>query len=200
MCILHFRQCNVQCIPTGQLFRIARTLSVYVFLFAKGACSQRYKQQRSDAADVEQYEAAAMQFRNDVAVNPSDTEEAIWAFLAEAKLLGAPQARRQFLQVPRRGHLLPQLFLKSETSHAAKWRCEKALTGLAGGKGFQRRDASSIHCLPGWQRPSKDPTSCRRWKGQWQCLLCQSGEWSHRQCIAAATALHADGLPCSDAD
>ena len=59
------------------------------------------KQQRSDAADVEQYEAAAMQLRDDVAVNPSDTEEAIWAFLSEARLLGASQARRQFLQVPR---------------------------------------------------------------------------------------------------
>ncbi|CAK0781503.1 hypothetical protein CVIRNUC_005390 [Coccomyxa viridis] len=50
---------------------------------------------------AEQYEAAAMQFRDDVAVNPSDTEEAIWAFLSEARLLGASQARRQFLQVGR---------------------------------------------------------------------------------------------------
>jgi hypothetical protein len=32
-------------------------------------------------------------------VNPADTEEAIWAFLAEAKLLGAGRARQQFLQV-----------------------------------------------------------------------------------------------------
>lgn len=52
-----------------------------------------------------------MQFRDDVAVNPSDTEEAIWAFLSEARLLGASQARRQFLQVPRRDHLLLQLLL-----------------------------------------------------------------------------------------
>jgi hypothetical protein len=34
-----------------------------------------------------------------VAVNPSDTEEAIWAFLAEARLLGPTAARAQFLQV-----------------------------------------------------------------------------------------------------
>ena len=48
---------------------------------------------------AEQYEEAARQFRDDVAVNPADTEEAIWAFLAEAKLLGAERARQQFLQV-----------------------------------------------------------------------------------------------------
>ena len=46
-----------------------------------------------------------------MAVNPSDTEEAIWAFLSEARLLGALQARCQFLQVPRRDHLLLQLLL-----------------------------------------------------------------------------------------
>ena len=34
-----------------------------------------------------------------MAVNPSDTEEAIWAFLAEARLLGPTAARAQFLQV-----------------------------------------------------------------------------------------------------
>lgn len=53
----------------------------------------------SNSADAEQYEEAAKQFRDDVAVNPSDTEEAIWAFLSEAKLMGASKARQQFLQV-----------------------------------------------------------------------------------------------------
>ena len=40
-----------------------------------------------------------VQFRDDVAVNPNDTEESIWAFLCEAQLLGAEAARQQFLQV-----------------------------------------------------------------------------------------------------
>ena len=50
---------------------------------------------------AEQYEAGARQFRDDVAVNPNDTEEAIWAFLCEARLFGVAQARQQFLQVGR---------------------------------------------------------------------------------------------------
>ena len=140
-----------------------------------------------------------MQFRDDVAVNPSDTEEAIWAFLAEAKLLGASPARRQFLQVPRRHHRPLQLFPRFRTSHPAGKRSEETLNGFAGGKGSQRRDASSVHCLPGRQRSCKDPTSCRQWKGQWQCLLCQPGEWSRNQCIAAPTVLLSDRLLCPDA-
>jgi len=50
---------------------------------------------------VSSYEEGAKQFRDDVAVNPSDTEEAIWAFLCEAQLMGAERARSQFLQVGR---------------------------------------------------------------------------------------------------
>lgn len=33
-----------------------------------------------------------------MAVNPNDTEEAIWAYLAEAQLVGAAAARQQLLQ------------------------------------------------------------------------------------------------------
>ena len=51
------------------------------------------------SANAEQYEEAARQFRDDVAVNPADTEEAIWAFLSEAKIIGLAKARQQFLQV-----------------------------------------------------------------------------------------------------
>jgi lipoprotein NlpI len=46
----------------------------------------------------------AQQFRDDVAVNPNDTEEAIWAFLFEAQLVGPEQARQQFLQVGVKQH------------------------------------------------------------------------------------------------
>lgn len=45
------------------------------------------------------FQQSADQFRRDVAANPNDTEEAIWAFLAEAQIIGAPQARAQFLKV-----------------------------------------------------------------------------------------------------
>ena len=45
------------------------------------------------------FAGSATQFRDDVAANPNDTEEAIWAFIAEAQLLGADRARRQFQQV-----------------------------------------------------------------------------------------------------
>ncbi|GBG70902.1 hypothetical protein CBR_g8203 [Chara braunii] len=50
---------------------------------------------------LDQFEEAARQFREDVAVNPNDTEEAIWCFLAEARIHGPDEARRAFLQVGR---------------------------------------------------------------------------------------------------
>ena len=37
----------------------------------------------------------------DVAVNPNDTEESIWAFLCEAQTIGPVAARAQFLKVGR---------------------------------------------------------------------------------------------------
>lgn len=50
---------------------------------------------------LQQYQEGAQQFRDDVAVNPNDTEESIWAFLCEAQLVGPEAARQQFLQVGR---------------------------------------------------------------------------------------------------
>mmetsp|Transcript_21364 Transcript_21364/g.36403 ORF Transcript_21364/g.36403 Transcript_21364/m.36403 type:complete len:268 (+) Transcript_21364:79-882(+) len=47
------------------------------------------------------YEEAGTQFRSDVAVNPNDTEEAIWAYIAEARILGPEAASKQFLEVGR---------------------------------------------------------------------------------------------------
>ncbi|KAK3282580.1 hypothetical protein CYMTET_9689 [Cymbomonas tetramitiformis] len=41
----------------------------------------------------------AEQFRSDVAVNPNDTEEAIWAFMCEARLDGPEQAQQGMLKV-----------------------------------------------------------------------------------------------------
>ncbi|KAL6746512.1 hypothetical protein V8C86DRAFT_2940602 [Haematococcus lacustris] len=45
------------------------------------------------------YQEGAEQFRSDVAVNPNDTEEAIWAFICEARLQGPASARQNFLVV-----------------------------------------------------------------------------------------------------
>ncbi|KAH7284140.1 hypothetical protein KP509_34G040800 [Ceratopteris richardii] len=41
----------------------------------------------------------AVQFREDVAVNPNDTEESIWCFICEARVQGVENARKQFLEV-----------------------------------------------------------------------------------------------------
>lgn len=48
---------------------------------------------------LDRFQEGAAQFREDVAVNPNDTEEAIWCFLCEAQLYGTEAARRRFLEV-----------------------------------------------------------------------------------------------------
>lgn len=48
---------------------------------------------------LERFADGAKQFRDDVAVNPNDTEESIWALLCEARLLGFHEARRNMLHV-----------------------------------------------------------------------------------------------------
>ena len=50
---------------------------------------------------AEDYAAGAQQFRKDVALNPNDTEEAIWTFLCEARMpnLGFDAARERLLVV-----------------------------------------------------------------------------------------------------
>ncbi|GBF91154.1 hypothetical protein Rsub_04823 [Raphidocelis subcapitata] len=50
---------------------------------------------------VGSFQEGAKQFRDDVAVNPNDTEESIWAFLCEAQLEGPAAARANMLQVGR---------------------------------------------------------------------------------------------------
>lgn len=47
----------------------------------------------------DRFAEGAAQFRDDVAVNPNDTEESIWAFLCESALQGPEAARRSMLQV-----------------------------------------------------------------------------------------------------
>ena len=47
------------------------------------------------------YSEGAEQFRRDVAVNPNDTEEAIWACMCEAQTLGLEEARKRLLRVGR---------------------------------------------------------------------------------------------------
>jgi hypothetical protein len=57
--------------------------------------------------DLRRYAEGARQFRQDVAVNPNDTEEAIWAFMCEARTAGFDAARRNILVVGRdpRGYM-----------------------------------------------------------------------------------------------
>lgn len=50
---------------------------------------------------LDSFQEGAKQFRDDVAVNPSDTEESIWAFLCEAQLYGPDKARQDILKVGR---------------------------------------------------------------------------------------------------
>ncbi|GAQ86621.1 hypothetical protein KFL_003000140 [Klebsormidium nitens] len=48
---------------------------------------------------LKEFEEGAKQFRDDVAVNPNDTEESIWCYLCEAQLYGPEEARKRFLKV-----------------------------------------------------------------------------------------------------
>eukprot|EP00270_Netrium_digitus_P017637 TRINITY_DN6520_c0_g1_i2.p1 TRINITY_DN6520_c0_g1~~TRINITY_DN6520_c0_g1_i2.p1 ORF type:complete len:303 (+),score=44.84 TRINITY_DN6520_c0_g1_i2:192-1100(+) len=48
---------------------------------------------------ADRFEEAAQQFRDDVAVNPNDTEEAIWCFFSEARLTSVESARKHLLLV-----------------------------------------------------------------------------------------------------
>jgi tetratricopeptide (TPR) repeat protein len=50
---------------------------------------------------LNRFEEGAKQFRDDVDVNPNDTEESIWCFLCEAQLHGPEEARKRFLEVGR---------------------------------------------------------------------------------------------------
>ena len=47
---------------------------------------------------VGRYAEGAKQFRDDVAVNPNDTEESIWALLCEARMGGFDAAQRNMLR------------------------------------------------------------------------------------------------------
>lgn len=48
---------------------------------------------------ADRFSDGAQQFRDDVAKNPNDTEESIWAMLCEARTLGFAEARRKMLTV-----------------------------------------------------------------------------------------------------
>ena len=50
-----------------------------------------------------EYEKAAEQFRVDVSLNPNDTEEALWAYLSEARLVGSAKAKEQVRFIHRPG-------------------------------------------------------------------------------------------------
>ncbi|PSC70340.1 TPR repeat [Micractinium conductrix] len=78
---------------------------------------------------LQQYEEGAQQFRDDVAVNPNDTEESIWAFLCEAQMVGADKARAQFLQVGRD----PRPVMRAAYECFKTWAQPEAILQAAGG-------------------------------------------------------------------
>ena len=55
--------------------------------------------------------------RDDVAVNPNDTEESIWAFLCEAKLQGPETARQNMLKVSVKENASPVLSVHGMDRH-----------------------------------------------------------------------------------
>ncbi len=67
------------------------------------ACATDLWQRGLSLYYVGRYADGAQQFRDDVAVNPNDTEESIWALLCEARLDGFEVAQKKLLKVGRDG-------------------------------------------------------------------------------------------------
>jgi len=74
-----------------------------VTLFDKAASSgypaNRLWQRGLSLYYADRFMEGAKQFRDDVALNPNDTEESIWAMLCEARILGFEEARRQMITI-----------------------------------------------------------------------------------------------------
>lgn len=74
-----------------------------VVLFDKAAAAgyplNRLWQRGLSLYYAERFTEGAKQFRDDVALNPNDTEESIWAMLCEARTLGFDEARRQMITI-----------------------------------------------------------------------------------------------------
>ena len=86
---------------------------------------------------LERYADGAAQFRRDVAVNPNDTEEAVWAFLCEARdpSAGFDAARANLLEVGRdpRGYMREAYALFAGDGSEAALRATADGGGAAGG-------------------------------------------------------------------
>lgn len=64
---------------------------------AAGYAANRLWQRGLSLYYADRFDEGAKQFRDDVALNPTDTEESIWAMLCEARILGFEEARKQML-------------------------------------------------------------------------------------------------------
>eukprot|EP00976_Prorocentrum_cordatum_P075351 1181871-Prorocentrum_minimum.AAC.4 len=88
--------------PSQKPYLWQRGLSLY---YANSICRRRVARQgtqmRCARITCFRFEDGAKQFRDDVAVNPNDTEESIWAYLCEAQLKGADSAQQTMLKVGR---------------------------------------------------------------------------------------------------
>lgn len=74
--------------------------------------------------------------RDDVAVNPNDTEESIWAFLCEAQLEGPGKAREKMLQVRPGGqpHACSSLWVSHSKAATLHWSPHLGIYRLAWSK------------------------------------------------------------------
>lgn len=89
----------------------------------------------------------------DVAVNPNDTEESIWAFLCEAQIpsLGPEAARAQMLQVGRDSRRVMQTAYEAFASGSGAAVIRRAAEGHKNdGEGFYALLVRAVLVLCGW--------------------------------------------------
>ncbi|KAH7434707.1 hypothetical protein KP509_06G031400 [Ceratopteris richardii] len=106
----------------------------------------------------------AVQFREDVAVNPNDTEESIWCFICEARVQGVENARKQFLEVGQDRRPVMQkaykLFKDGGLYHEAEGNAEDAKSAILAAcrtpyglrSGDYMASLAKVHCkCRGWE-------------------------------------------------
>lgn len=112
---------------------------------------------------ADRFEEGAKQFRDDVALNPDDTEESIWAMLCEAQTVGFDQARKQMLNMDgeRRPYMraVYKLFRGEEEAKSTA-----TLAKMAAGTGVNEFYASLYLGL--FAEAKGDKEGARRWLSQ----------------------------------
>lgn len=108
---------------------------------------------------LSRYEDGAKQFRDDVAFNPNDTEESIWAFLCEAQMMGPAKARQIFLQVG----LDPRPVMRAAVRCFQEGSDPAAILAAAAGDSRGGHDSFYANLYVGlWQEAEGDAESARQ--------------------------------------